>query len=111
MKTSLFDFDLPQDRIALRPAQPRDAARLLVVRPGQAPETEDRIVRDLPDLLQPGDALVVNETRVIPARLSGRRIGRPTEPRIEATLHKRLDGSRWLAFVRPAKKLEAGDDT
>ena len=66
-------------------------------------------VRDLPDLLNPGDALVVNDTRVIPARLTGRRIGRDTEPKIEATLTERLDGSRWRAFVRPAKKLAAGD--
>jgi len=109
MKTNLFDFELPPERIALRPVSPRDAARLLVVRPGGAPEFEDRHVRDLPDLLRAGDALVVNDTRVIPARLTGRRIGRPTEPKIEATLHKRLDGSRWLAFVRPAKKLDIGD--
>jgi len=109
MKTSLFNFDLPADRIALRPAQPRDCARLMVVRPGGAPEFEDRVVRDLPDLLRAGDALVVNETKVIPARLTGRRIGRPTEPKIEATLHQRIDGSRWRAFVRPARKLEAGD--
>jgi S-adenosylmethionine:tRNA-ribosyltransferase-isomerase (queuine synthetase) len=107
MRTDLFDFDLPPERIALRPAVPRDAARLLVVRPGGA--LEDRCVRDLPDLLNPGDALVVNDTRVIPARLTGRRIGRDTEPKIEATLTKRLDGSRWRAFVRPAKKLAAGD--
>jgi S-adenosylmethionine:tRNA ribosyltransferase-isomerase len=109
MRTSLFDFELPADRIALRPASPRDAARLLVVRPGAAPEFEDRGVRDLPDLLRPGDALVVNDTKVIAARLVGRRIGRGTEPKIEATLVKRLDGSHWLAFVRPAKKLEKGD--
>ena len=70
---------------------------------------EDRIVRDLPDLLRAGDALVVNDTKVIPARLSGRRIGRGEEPQIEATLHKRLDGSRWRAFVKPAKRLAAGD--
>ena len=69
MRTDLFDFDLPPDRIALRPASPRDAARLLVVRPGGAPELEDRGVRDLPDLLRAGDALVVNDTKVIPARL------------------------------------------
>jgi S-adenosylmethionine:tRNA ribosyltransferase-isomerase len=109
MLTSLFDFDLPPERIALRPASPRDAARLLVVRPGQAPETEDRVVRDLPELLRVGDALVVNDTKVIPARLFGRRIGRGEEPKIEATLHKRLDGSRWLAFVKPAKRLQPGD--
>ena len=107
MRTDLFDFTLPPERIALRPARPRDAARLLVVRPGAG--LEDRVVSDLPDLLAPGDQLVVNDTRVIPARLSGRRIGRATEPRIDATLIKRLDGSRWRAFVKPAKRLEAGD--
>jgi S-adenosylmethionine:tRNA ribosyltransferase-isomerase len=107
MRTDLFDFELPPERIALRPVSPRDAARLLVVRPGGA--LEDRGVRDLPDLLAPGDALVVNDTRVIPARLIGRRIGRDTEPKIEATLTERLDGSRWRAFVRPAKKLSPGD--
>src|SRR4051812_24886070 len=106
MRTDLFDFDLPPDRIALRPATPRDSARLLVVRPGQ--EVEDRIVRDLPELLRPGDALVVNDTRVIPARLTGRRIGRGVEPEIEATLHRRIDGSRWLAFVKPARRLKPG---
>src|SRR5437868_3092152 len=107
MRTDLFDFDLPPERIALRPAVPRDAARLLVVRPGGA--LEDRGVCDLPDLLNPGDALVVNDTRVIPARLTGRRISRDTEPKIEVTLTERLDGSHWRAFVRPAKKLASGD--
>jgi S-adenosylmethionine:tRNA ribosyltransferase-isomerase len=107
MRTDLFDFDLPPERIALRPASPRDAARLLVVRPGGP--LEDRGMRDLPDLLNPGDALVVNDTKVIAARLTGRRIGRDTEPKIEATLTERLDGSRWRAFVRPAKKLATGD--
>ena len=109
MRTSLFDFDLPPDRIALRPASPRDAARMLVVRPGGAPEFEDSGVRDLPDLLRAGDAVVVNDTKVISARLTGRRIGRDTKPKIEATLVKRVDGSRWRAFVRPAKRLEVGD--
>ena len=110
MRTDLFDFELPPDRIALRPVAPRDAARLLVVRPGAPTELEDRSVRDLPDLLRPGDALVVNDTRVIPARLRGRRLGRgATEPAIEATLHRRLDGSRWRAFVKPAKRLSPGD--
>jgi S-adenosylmethionine:tRNA ribosyltransferase-isomerase len=110
MKTDLFDFHLPPERIALRPISPRDAARLLVVRPGAAREFDDRGVRELPDLLRPGDALVVNDTKVIAARLKGRRLGRAgTEPAIEATLHKRLDGSRWRAFVRPAKKLQQGD--
>src|SRR5947209_5507290 len=109
MRTDLFDFDLPDDRVALRPISPRDAARLLVVRPGHAPEVEDRQVSDLPDLLRPGDAVVFNDSKVIPARLSGRRIGRGEEPRIEATLIKRLDGSRWRAFVRPGKRLASGD--
>jgi len=109
MRTALFDFELPPDRIALRPVSPRDAARLLVVRPG-ARELEDRGVRDLPDLLRAGDALVVNDTKVIAARLRGRRIGRGAmEPSIEATLHQRLDGSRWHAFVTPAKRLSLGD--
>jgi S-adenosylmethionine:tRNA ribosyltransferase-isomerase len=109
MRTDLFDFALPLDRIALRPISPRDAARLLVVSPGAAVGFEDRAMRDLPGLLRPGDAIVFNDTRVIPARLTGRRIGRGEEPRIEATLTKRLDGSRWQALVRPAKKLQAGD--
>jgi S-adenosylmethionine:tRNA ribosyltransferase-isomerase len=110
MRTDLFDFDLPTDRIALRPASPRDAARLLVVRPGQVAELEDRTFTDLPDLLRPGDCLVVNDSKVIAARLSGRRVGRgPTEPAIEATLHKRIDGSHWRAFILGAKKVEVGD--
>ena len=107
MRTDLFDFSLPPERIALRPVRPRDAARLLVVRPG-AP-LADRVVRDLPDLLRPGDQLVVNDTRVMAAQLSGRRIGRGPETRIEATLIRRLDGSRWLAFVKPGKRLAVGD--
>src|SRR5215475_2385035 len=107
MRTDLFDFDLPPDRIALRPVVPRDAARLLVVRPPA--EVNDRTVGDLADLLCPGDQIVVNDTKVIAAQLHGRRIGRSTEPRIDATLIKRLDGSRWRALVKPAKKLEPGD--
>ena len=107
MRTDLFDFDLPMDCIALRPASPRDSARMLVVGPGAA--LQDRIVSDLPGLLREGDQLVVNDTRVIPAQLTGRRIGRETEPRIEATLIRRIDGSRWQALVKPAKKLAAGD--
>jgi S-adenosylmethionine:tRNA ribosyltransferase-isomerase len=107
MRTDLFDFPLPPERIALRPARPRDAARLLVVRPG-AP-LQDRVVRELPELLSPGDQLVVNDTRVIPASLHGRRVGREPETPVEANLVKRLDGSRWLAFVKPAKRLAVGD--
>jgi S-adenosylmethionine:tRNA ribosyltransferase-isomerase len=107
MRTDLFDFELPADSIALRPASPRDSARMLVVQPGAA--LDDRVVVDLPLLLEPGDQLVVNDTRVISAQLKGRRIGRDAEPKIEATLIKRLDGSRWQALVRPAKKLSPGD--
>ena len=103
MRVDLFDFELPPDRIALRPARPRDAARMLVV-DGDRPFS-DHGVRDLPRLLGKGDVLVVNDTRVIPAQLEGRR----GEARIGATLHKRLDLRRWQAFVRNAKRLEAGD--
>jgi S-adenosylmethionine:tRNA ribosyltransferase-isomerase len=111
MRTDLFDFTLPEDRIALRPAAPRDSARLLVVRPGAPAELEDRAMRDLPALLRDGDALVVNDTKVLPASLHGRRIGRGSdhEPAIAATLVRRLDGSRWNARVRPAKRLQPGD--
>jgi S-adenosylmethionine:tRNA ribosyltransferase-isomerase len=107
MRTDIFDFHLPPENIALRPASPRDSARLLVVQPGAA--VQDKVVSDLPDWLRPGDQLVVNDTRVISAQLAGRRIGRDTEPRIDATLIKRLDGSRWQALVKPAKKLAEGD--
>lgn len=107
MRTDLFDFELPEDSIALRPVSPRDAARMLVVRPDGT--FMDAVVSDLPSYLRAGDQLVVNDTKVIPAQLSGRRIGRETEPKIDATLIKRLDGSRWQALVRPAKKLAVGD--
>jgi S-adenosylmethionine:tRNA ribosyltransferase-isomerase len=107
MRTDLFDFELPAERIALRPAQPRDSARMLVVKPGAA--LHDRVMSDLPQWLQAGDQLVVNDTKVISAQLKGRRIGRETEPKIEATLIKRLDASRWQALVKPAKKLSRGD--
>ncbi|QWG16216.1 tRNA preQ1(34) S-adenosylmethionine ribosyltransferase-isomerase QueA [Bradyrhizobium sediminis] len=107
MRTDLFDFELPADSIALRPASPRDSARMLVVQGDGV--LRDRIVADLPQWLEPGDQLVVNDTRVIPAQLRGRRIGRDTEPKIEATLIKRLDGSRWQALVKPARKLAPGD--
>lgn len=107
MRVELFDFELPEDRIALRPASPRDGARLLVVRPGAAPE--DRIVRDLPELLQPGDALVFNDTKVIPAQLEGVRMRDGASAVVGITLHMRLDPSRWKGFARGAKKLQAGD--
>ncbi|GGD92174.1 S-adenosylmethionine:tRNA ribosyltransferase-isomerase [Tsuneonella deserti] len=103
MRVDLFDFDLPPELIALRPARPRDAARMLVVA-GDAP-FEDRSVRDLPGLLRAGDVLVFNDTRVIPAQLEGMR----GEARIGATLHKRIDLRRWQAFVRNAKRLREGD--
>ena len=104
MRVDLFDFDLPPECIALRPARPRDAARMLVVR-GEGP-LEDRGVRDLPSLLRAGDVLVFNDTRVIPAQLEGTR----GEARIGATLHKRIDLRRWQAFVRNAKRLREGDE-
>jgi len=107
MRTDLFDFDLPAVSIALRPASPRDSARMLVVQGDGA--LRDQTVSDLPAWLRAGDQLVVNDTKVISAQLRGRRIGRETEPKIEATLIKRLDGSRWQALVKPAKKLAQGD--
>src|SRR5690606_12585780 len=103
MRVDLFDFELPPERIALRPARPRDAARMLVV-PGEG-ALEDRTVRDLPALLRAGDVLVFNDTRVIPAQMEGRR----GEARIGATLHKRVNLRRWQAFVRNAKRLREGD--
>jgi S-adenosylmethionine:tRNA ribosyltransferase-isomerase len=107
MRTDLFDFELPAASIALRPAVPRDSARMLVVLPDGV--LRDHVVSDLPAWLEAGDQLVVNDTRVIAAQLTGRRLGRETEPKIEATLIKRLDGSRWQALVKPARKLREGD--
>ena len=111
MKTADFDFDLPEDRIALRPANPRDSARLLVVQDGVL---DDRVIRELPDFLRPGDALVFNDTRVIPARLSGvrERIGAEDETLtvpVEATLHHRDAPDAWSAFMKPGKRIKAGD--
>ena len=103
MRVDLFDFDLPPERIALRPARPRDAARLLVL-PGEG-AFEDRTVRNLPALLRAGDVLVFNDTRVIPAQLEGHR----GAAKIGATLHKRIDLRRWQAFVRNGKRLHIGD--
>ncbi len=107
MRVDLFDFDLPEERIALRPKMPRDAARLLVVKPGEG--FGDRFVRDLPELLEPGDALVLNDTRVIPARLTGERIRDGSTAQVEATLTRRTAPSRWEALARPAKRLAIGD--
>ena len=102
MKVADFEFELPEDRIADRPVEPRATARLLVVRPDGF---EDRIVRDLPELLAPGDLLVLNDTKVIPARLRGRR----GEAKVEVTLHKEEAPGRWRVFARPAKRLRPGD--
>ncbi len=106
MRVDLFDFDLPQERIALRPAEPRDSARMLVVRPNAL---EDRIVSDLPEYLRAGDALVVNDTRVIPARLNGVRVRGDAVARVEATLVKREGSNLWRALAKPAKRLAPGD--
>ncbi len=102
MRVDRFDFHLPPERIALRPASPRDAARMLVVTPDAC---ADRIVSDLPSLLAPGDCLIFNDTRVIPAQLEGYR----GDARIGATLHKRTGPRSWRAFVRNGRRLHDGD--
>lgn len=109
MRVDAFDFHLPPERIALRPAEPREAARLLVVHPGAT--VQDATIADLPRFLRPGDAVVVNDTKVIPARLDGTRT-RPqgTTVTIEANLVKRLSEARWLVLCRPAKRLAPGDE-
>ena len=107
MQLADFDFDLPEDRIALRPASPRDSARLLVIAPGAA--LRDLTVADLPGELRPGDILVANDTKVIPARLKGVRHREESQVRVEATLHRRLAPHCWTAFMRPGKKLAEGD--
>jgi S-adenosylmethionine:tRNA ribosyltransferase-isomerase len=137
VRTDLFDFELPEELIALSPASPRDSARLLVVHPRSVGERqpparrpasarhpdplpvkngerghvifEDRTVRDLPELLRPGDALVLNDTRVIQAALRGERLRGEARAKISVNLHKRMDESRWRAFARPAKRLDRGD--
>lgn len=111
MRVDAFDFDLPPERIALRPLQPREAARLLVVRPDTDAPLTDAHVADLPAFLRPGDVVVVNDTKVIPARLDGlrSRAGGSTIA-IAVTLIKRRDEARWAAFARPAKRLAPGDE-
>ncbi len=107
MRVDAFDFELAPERIALRPASPRDSAKMLVV--GEDGALTDARVSDLPDFLHPRDALVVNDTRVIAARLEGVRVRNEAIASIEATLIKRLDDCRWRALVRPAKKLRVGE--
>lgn len=106
MRVDLFDFELPEERIALRPASPRDSARMLVIRPDGL---EDRIVRELPDLLRAGDALVFNDTKVIPAQLTGLRRRDGSVAQIDAMLHMRAGPDRWKAFLRPAKRVAEGE--
>lgn len=107
MRVDLFDFDLPEERIALRPAVPRDSARLLAVRPGEG--LEGRIVKDLPSFLKAGDVLVFNDTKVIPAQLKGMRRRGEAVAQVDATLHMRTGPDRWLAFMRPGKRIAVGD--
>jgi S-adenosylmethionine:tRNA ribosyltransferase-isomerase len=107
MRVDAFDFELPPERIALRPASPRDSAQMLVV--GAHGGLTDSRVSALPDFLRPGDALVVNDTRVIAARLEGVRVRGEASASIEATLIRRVDDCRWRALVRPAKKLKVGE--
>jgi S-adenosylmethionine:tRNA ribosyltransferase-isomerase len=107
MDVSLFDFELPEERIALRPASPRDSARMLVVWPDG--RLEHRHVRDLPDYLTAGDALLVNDTKVIPARLRGQRLRKTGPAGIEILLHRRLSADRYDVLARPARKLAPGD--
>jgi S-adenosylmethionine:tRNA ribosyltransferase-isomerase len=109
LRTDLFDFELPESLIALRPVHPRDAARLLVVHPGQTATLVDKVMADLPLLLEPGDALVFNDTRVIPAALQGVRRRGDATAQISANLIEKLDDQRWNALAKPGKRLEPGD--
>jgi len=104
-----FDFHLPEDLIALRPAVPRDAARLLIVDPEASPPLRDGMILELPELLAPGDALVFNDTKVIPAELSGVRAREQSAAHVSLTLIEKLDDHRWQALARPAKRLKQGD--
>jgi len=107
VKVDLFDFDLPEERIALHPAVPRDSARMLVVAPGAPPG--DRHVTDLTKILVAGDVLVVNDTRVLPAELKGTRIRGDSRASVSFNLHKRVDAKTWRAFARPSKRLHVLD--
>ncbi|MDE1158625.1 MAG: tRNA preQ1(34) S-adenosylmethionine ribosyltransferase-isomerase QueA [Neorhizobium sp.] len=110
MRVDLFDFDLPEENIALRPADPRDSARLLVINPGETDKLTDRQVFDLPSFLKPGDALVFNDTKVIPAQLEGvrHREGAGGQ-QVSATLHMRTEPDVWKAFAKPGKRIKIGD--
>jgi S-adenosylmethionine:tRNA ribosyltransferase-isomerase len=107
MRVAEFDFELPEERIALRPAEPRDTARLLIVRPGTA--FDDRRVSDLPELLRPGDVLVLNDTKVIPAQLTGSRTRGGSTIDVGATLLERIDEASWWALAKPGRRLAIGD--
>jgi S-adenosylmethionine:tRNA ribosyltransferase-isomerase len=109
MRVDLFDFELPDERIALRPAFPRDSARLLTIDPNASPELADRSVRDLVDLLALGDVLVFNDTKVIPAQLEGSRIRGESVVPVSVTLHMRTSANVWKAFARPGKRIKEGD--
>jgi len=115
MRVDDFDFDLPPERIALEPVRPRDKSRLLHVAPGAVNDcvVNDRAIADLPAFLNPGDMLVLNDTKVIPAQLTGLRrardIGGGGDVTIDVTLHKKISDARWRAFIRPAKRLREGD--
>lgn len=110
MRVDLFDFELPEERIALRPAEPRDSARLLVVDPNGETQLSDHRVSDLPSFLKAGDALVFNDTKVIPAQLEGirHREGAGGQ-QVSATLHMRVGANRWKAFAKPGKRIKVGD--
>ena len=107
MRVDEFDFDLPNESIALHPAEPRDSARMLIVRQGEP--LEDAHVPDLLKVLRAGDVLVVNDTRVLPAELTGTRIRGDLRANVSFNLHKRVDAHTWRAFARPAKKLHLLD--
>lgn len=109
MRVDLFDFTLPPERIALRPLEPRESARLLRVL-SDSDTFENHYIRDLPELLRPSDILIVNDTKVIPARLDGIRIRGAAQAKIEVMLHQRIDAAQWWAFIRPAKKLLPGEE-
>ncbi len=109
LQLSDFDFDLPEANIALRPAVPRESARLLIVDPVERPVLRDNHVSDLVDQLQPGDVMIFNDTRVIPARMDGLRKRGETVAKVEITLHKRADPADWIVFAKPGKRLAVGD--